>query len=429
MIRHIYGLLYNSFLIFVTVQFCGVFCSKRKLKAWSKAIVVFAWLVLLSILSYTVDKVAIRLPIFAIIGMIGILFLYETSIKKALLFELFATFISLVSDFTVYLLLHVLEPQINVNNVFSNTLSYYFGVISMVIQIILLLIIERIFRKVDAKQITVNLWSRYLLFPLFSLFILGVILFSIDSNISDSMGTAITLVAIALVVMNMYVIYFLKNDISKHIENERLSMVYSNADEIQKMYQRLSNERDRLGKENHEFKNMVSVWSRLLKNREYYKLDELMDSASKAEHGQTKVFITGNETVDIILNDKFFEAAEKGINFVSDIKDLSDVNIKDEEIIVLLSNILNNAIESCESADKAVIFVKIAEIHGNFILSVKNSISGNINSDLGTTKADKLHHGYGIPNMKSIVAKHNGSFRTEQKDKMFATYIVIPSED
>ena len=399
MIRHIYGLLYNSFLIFVTVQFCGVFCSKRKLKAWSKAIVVFAWLVLLSILSYTVDKVAIRLPIFAIIGMIGILFLYETSIKKALLFELFATFISLVSDFTVYLLLHVLEHQINVNNVFSNTLSYYFGVISMVIQIILLLIIERIFRKVDAKQITVNLWSRYLL------------------------------VAIALVVMNMYVFNFLKNDISKHIENERLSMVYSNADEIQKMYQRLSNERDRLGKENHEFKNMVSVWSRLLKNREYYKLDELMDSASKAEHGQTKVFITGNETVDIILNDKFFEAAEKGINFVSDIKDLSDVHIKDEEIIVLLSNILNNAIESCESADKAVIFVKIAEIHGNFILSVKNSISGNINSDLGTTKADKLHHGYGIPNMKSIVAKHNGSFRTEQKDKMFATYIVIPSED
>jgi hypothetical protein len=429
MIRHIFGLLYNSFLVFFTVQFCGVFCSKKILKVWAKVVTVFVWIVLLSILSYTVDKVAIKLPIVALIGMLGILLFYETSIKKALLFELFATFISLVSDFTVYSLSRIWEPQQNVNDVFSNTISYYSGVASMVVQIILLLLIERIFRKVDAKQITVNLWSRYMLFPLFSLFILGVILFSIDSNLSESMGTAITLVAIALVVMNMYVFYFLKNDISNHIETERLSMVYSNADEIQKMYQRLSNERDRLGKENHEFKNMVSVWSRLLKNQEYSKLDKLMDIASKAEHGHTNVYITGNETVDIILNDKFFEAAEQGINFVADIKDLSNIHIKDEEIIVLLSNILNNAIESCELVEKAVIFVKIAEMNGNFILSVKNSFSGEVNSEAGTTKPDKLHHGYGIPNMKSVVAKHNGSYRTEKKDNMYATYVVIPKEE
>lgn len=429
MIRHIFGLLYNIFIVFITVQFSSVFCNKRKIKTLIKSILYSVWVILFLVLSYTVDMVAIRLPIVALIGTIGVIFLFETSIKKAVLLVLFVSFVSLVSDFTVYSMSRILEPLQDVNNVFSNTISYYSGVASMVIQIILLLIIERIFRKVDAKQISVNLWSRYLLFPLFSLFILGVILFSIDSNISEAMGTAITLVAIALVVMNMYVFYFLKNDINNHIETERLSMVYSNADEIQKMYQRLSNERDRLGKENHEFKNMVSVWSRLLKNQDYSKLEQLMDIASKAEHGHTNVYITGNKTVDIILNDKFFEAAEKGINFVADIKDLSNINLKDEEIIVLLSNILNNAIESCESIEKAVIFVKIAEMNGNFILSAKNSFSGEINDEQGTTKPDKLHHGYGIPNMKSVVAKHNGSYRTEKQDNMFATYIVIPKEE
>lgn len=429
MIRHIFGLLYNIFLVFITIQFSCIFCNKRKRKVWLKASIYLVWIIALSVLSYTVDIVAIRLPIFAVLGTIGIIFLFDTSIKKAVLLELFATFISMVSDFTVYSLSRIVDPKQNVNDVFSNTISYYSGITSMVIQIILLLVIGRIFNKVEAKRINNNLWSKYLLFPFFSLFVIGVILFSLDSNISETMGTAITVIAIALVVMNMYVFHFLKNDISNQIEVERLNMVYSNADEIQKMYQRLSDERNRLGKENHEFKNMVSVWSRLLKNKEYSKLDKIMENTSKDETGHTNVFITGNDTVDIILNDKFFEAANKDINFVADINDLSKMTIKDEEIIVLLSNALNNAIEACESMEKAIIFVKIAVTYGNFVLSVKNSFSGNINTDMTTTKLDKLHHGYGISNMKSIVDRYDGSYRTEQKDNMFATYIVLPQKE
>ena len=429
MIRHIFGLLYTIFLVFITVQFSHIFCDKRKHKMWRKTIIISVWIIALFVLSYAVDIVAIRLPIYAVLGAIGIIILFDTNIKKAVLLELFATFISMVSDFTVYSLSRIVDPRQNVNDVFSNTISYYSGIASMVIQIIMLLVIGRIFNKVETQKINSNLWSKYLLFPLFSLFVIGVILFSLDSNISETMGTAITMIAIALAVMNMYVFHFLKNDISNQIEVERLNMAYSNADEIQKMYQKLSDERDRLGKENHEFKNMVSVWSRLLKNKEYAKLDKIMESTSKEEVGHTNVFITGNDTVDIILNDKFFEAANKNINFVADINDLSKMTIKDEEIIVLLSNALNNAIEACESMEKAVIFVKISVTYGNFVLSVKNSISGSIDLKMLTTKQDKLHHGYGIPNMRSIVEKYDGSYRTEQKDNMFATYIVLPQKE
>lgn len=429
MIRHIFGLLYTVYLVFITIQFSHIFCDNRKHKIWLKVIVYSVWIIALFVLSYAVDKVAIRLPIYAVLGMIGIIILFDTSIKKAVLIELFATFISLVSDFISYSFSRFIEPQQNVNDVFNNTISYYFGIASMIIQIIFLLVIGRIFNKVDTKKINNSLWSKYLLFPLFSLFVIGVILFSLDNSISETMGSAITVIAIALAVMNMYVFYFLKSDINNHIEVERLNMVYSNADEIQKMYQRLSNERDRLGKENHEFRNMVSVWSRLLKNQEYTKLYDLMDIASKEEQTHTNVFFTGNDTVDIILNDKFIEASNKHINFVADINDLAKMTIKDEEIIILLSNALNNAIEACEVMEKPTIFVKIAVIHGNFILSVKNSFCGTYNPDMITTKQDRLHHGYGISNMKSIVEKYDGSYRTEQKDNMFATYIVLPQKE
>ena len=120
---------------------------------------------------------------------------------------LFSAFISIVTDTIMFFVSRLWEPMQNVNAVFDNTISYYSGISSLIIQLLLLLLIERAFDKVDGKKLPANLWTKYLLFPLFSLFIIGVILFSIDSNLSEMMGTAIVVLAIGLAIMNIYVLY------------------------------------------------------------------------------------------------------------------------------------------------------------------------------------------------------------------------------
>ena len=42
------------------------------------------------------------------------------------------------------------------------------------------------------------------------------------------------------------------------------------------------------------------------------------------------------------------EAISKNIVFVFKVNDLSKIVIKDEDLVVILANLLNNAIEACE---------------------------------------------------------------------------------
>ena len=52
--------------------------------------------------------------------------------------------------------------------------------------------------------------------------------------------------------------------------------------------------------------------------------------------------------IDAILNSKYKETLDKGIVFIFQINDLSGIKMCDEDIVVILSNLLNNAIEACE---------------------------------------------------------------------------------
>lgn len=428
MIRFIYGLLYTLFVLFLTVQMVNIFCVQRKNRLFKKWVVVLEWITLLTLVSYTVDRVALRLPIIIMIGIINILLLYETKVIKALLLELFTSIISIFADFFVYSISEIIFPGQDINNVFDSSISYYLGVVSLLLQLLALLLIEKFFKDASDENITADYWSKYLLFPLFSLLSMSIILYSIDSSVSEKMEIALLLLSLGFAGMNIFVFYFLRNDIKHNLEKQRFTMIYHNADELQKMYKRISDERIRLGKENHEYKNTISVWSRLLKNKEYTKLDDMITKVSETESFYANVFNTGNDTINIILNDKFYEAASQKINFVVDINDLSCIEIPDEELVILLSNVLNNAIEACQNIDNAIVFLKIAIRYNHLVLTVKNTFNGKIQPDLKTTKQDSLRHGYGLLNVKSLVERHNGNCSISYDKNMFTIRIILPLE-
>ena len=56
-----------------------------------------------------------------------------------------------------------------------------------------------------------------------------------------------------------------------------------------------------------------------------------------------------------ILNAKNSEMQSKKILFVTKYNDLSEITIRDVDLVVLLSNLLNNAVEACEKASKKII--------------------------------------------------------------------------
>lgn len=117
-----------------------------------------------------------------------------------------------------------------------------------------------------------------------------------------------------------------------------------------------------------------------------------------------------NPVVDAILNQKYAQACELGIRVDFAINDLAEFPLSNKETVVVLSNLLDNAIEACKTQKGTrLIRVKIQCSEEKTILSVMNTIDKAPVMENGlpvTTKADPLAHGYGLQNIVSILADH-----------------------
>ena len=100
--------------------------------------------------------------------------------------------------------------------------------------------------------------------------------------------------------------------------------------------------------------------------------------------------------------------------------------------MVILVNLLNNAIEACEHSDKKIIKLKFVCDEDRVILSVINTYAQApiMNGDkFKTTKTDSPElHGIGIHNVKEMVAKYGGQTVIKVTEQEFRFVIFIPQK-
>jgi len=129
------------------------------------------------------------------------------------------------------------------------------------------------------------------------------------------------------------------------------------------------------------------------------------------------VEISNNPIFNAVISIRQNKCRQLGIKmYVTIIKDMCFM--KDADMVGLLSNMLDNAIEACakqklseDCSDKMCIELSVKKADHNFIISVLNTVNENIqctDNTWVTTKEDYLNHGYGTKIMKDIVKKYNG---------------------
>lgn len=134
-----------------------------------------------------------------------------------------------------------------------------------------------------------------------------------------------------------------------------------------------------------------------------------------------------NKMIDIILYNKVKLMKDKHIQETVDISIQENINIDDIDLVTLLFNVLDNAIEACEKLDKKrFIHIKIFEKYNCIYVEVINSKNKYINSiHLKTTKEDTLNHGIGITIIKNIVNKYKGDVLFEDNGSTFRVKLFL----
>lgn len=143
-------------------------------------------------------------------------------------------------------------------------------------------------------------------------------------------------------------------------------------------------------------------------------------------------FQTGNQTLDVILTDKHLRCDAEKIQFtcIADGEKLSFIEHSD--LISLLGNALENALEyeiTVSDMKNRFINLQIYQKAGFVIINVENYFEGNLAIRDGypvTHKRDKAFHGYGLKSIQRIAKKYNGTMEFSTEGNTFFLSLVFP---
>ena len=162
-----------------------------------------------------------------------------------------------------------------------------------------------------------------------------------------------------------------------------------------------------------------------------YQLNEEAKGFVKSKYKKLKKLNVGsfceNKLIDLILYNKVIEMHDKNIEDKLDILIQENCNIEDVDLVTLLFNLIDNAIDACEEIESyKYICIKMYEKYNCLYLEVINSKDINVDqSSLKTTKEDTMNHGIGVSIIKNIVKKYKGDVVFEDHGETFRVKLFL----
>lgn len=180
----------------------------------------------------------------------------------------------------------------------------------------------------------------------------------------------------------------------------------------------------------HDMKNHLLALKKYDQERDWQGLHKYLDELSDEMLEPDFSIWTGNEILDMILNQKKKEAKEAGILMHIQTEGVTKLPFTDREIVSLFGNLLDNAREACEKIkdEKRWISIKMIKRNSLLYIAVENSVPRNLVSESGQWISDKKEpelHGYGMQNIRDIVEKYEGDFSCDVDHKHFIASISI----
>lgn len=300
-----------------------------------------------------------------------------------------------------------------------------FGLAVKLFDFIIILIINRLYgKKGYLKFLNLKDWGTYFCLPLFSMLILISMVFYDISYFS-------IIIAIVLLFFN---IFLFSNLQTNGLYNKKLLDIialeeHSKAqlrafDDIENMYE---DQRHQI----HEFKNQINFINGLVNKNDMDTLRNYVDEIKSNIDFESNSIETGNSVINILINQAIKKASHKNISIMPDIVITDKINIEDNDLVIILSNLLNNAYEHCETlthSNKLITF-KLENTSNHLLIVCVNPIESQIvveDNLITTTKGDILKHGYGLKNILKTVQKYNGDVSITTDENKFKYVILIP---
>ena len=135
-------------------------------------------------------------------------------------------------------------------------------------------------------------------------------------------------------------------------------------------------------------------------------------------------YFTGNPVTDVVINDKYRKAKEKGVLFSSVFSFDESWGIAVYDLSIVLSNILDNAIKAAEESadDSKYVSIKAVDKENVVLIVCENGFDKSTHTE---RDADDFWHGIGLKNVADIAERYDGTMRITEDGEIFKITVML----
>ncbi|CAK7000577.1 GHKL domain-containing protein [Tissierella carlieri] len=414
-------LITSIFGTYTIYKFMEVFFDTSKT---NKKVEFFSYIIYFVLIS--VIYLALNIPILNLISNIllyfALSFNYKASLKSRIISVLFIYMILISIESTIVLLSgFVYTHGLNRNPLYSSII----GMITIKVVSYMVALIMGGYKNIKkGTDIPSIYWISIFLIPLGSLYIILTLLQNFNLNIY-----IVTSCIIILFLINI-IVFYLYDTLSKVFKDtiEKLAL-----EEQNKYYQRqleiIDNSYNNIKFVRHDMQNHLTALRGYIEKEEKEKAINYISEINDITCEKKELSSSGNINIDSILNYKLQEAQSKGILISLELKVPYKLNISSLDTVVILGNLLDNAIEaSSKVKNDKKIDIKIKYKNSILFIYISNTFNGSIiyeGEKIRTTKEDKGNHGIGLVNIENILKKYNGTMKIYHTENKFNVDILM----
>lgn len=231
---------------------------------------------------------------------------------------------------------------------------------------------------------------------------------------------------IAMIMVTIAFFVYVKRIQQKEIQEQITYAEKPLVDELEKMIDQWRSYR-------HDFHNHIEVLYILIEEEKYVEVKQYMTNFHNKVIESQGFFPFKQPAVQALLKAKMIQAEEKGIQLsVKSEELLIFPQMKSYDIVLILGNIIDNAIEALRDSNQQLKQIEIGykKILNIYLLEISNNgpmIPHELKEKLFTkglsTKSEGKHQGMGLSTVKKIVESYNGEISV-QSDEFTTSFQV-----
>lgn len=401
----------------------GLSLSKRYMN-YVIGLIIFIFAVVL--MNYDINN-QVYYSVFAEIIIVLIIF-NEKIYRKILLFLNFYVFIGVMTEILLISINFIFHLEIN-----KIQSTYMFKIIVNILFIGIVILVSRLIKQANIKQID---WYYFLLITFIMACWIGVFEYIIlieehqrkgsKSNIVILMILSGQLLTIITIIIALY------HDIKSKYKEEKIAL-------HQEMY-KIKMEHDKViydnelktMKFNHDIKAYMRCMQSLIHQENFDGLIKYIDQVGiKIEELPINNIFSGNDIVDAVINQFINETRSANIAIITKENIPNIINMLEIDLCTIFYNLIMNAIEACKKIDRnsiKEITIEIQNINNALNFNFTNPVHLPVEIEIlgnGTTKEDKVRHGFGLQIVKEIVIKYNGNIQFINNNDIFKVDVIL----